>query len=204
MTQQKVAEEKLRFTCEMDELTRLPNRRSMKKHLQRAITAARKKGSQVGLMLMDVDGFKTINDTLGHAGGDALLQQLAAAFESLTQDGLFFARLGGDEFAAVVDVSRGDAEMHGIAQMIRCRAGRVFEHEKIALPYSLSIGGAIFPSHAQDAAELMKHADMAMYHVKANGRDGFHLFRDRKASRLVSPYFSEGQQEQYLAAFPGL
>ncbi len=159
-----------------DPLTDLPNRVLFQKHLVEALARRARKGDQLAVHFIDLDRFKTVNDTLGHPLGDALLREAAERLRSCVREGDTVARLGGDEFAVV---QTGLSDMGGATRL----AGRVVE--AMAAPFDLqghqvvigaSVGVAAAPSDGEDADELLKKADMALYRAKADGRGAFHFF----------------------------
>jgi diguanylate cyclase (GGDEF)-like protein len=171
-----------------DSLTGLPNRHSFLERVDREITRAGRRNQRLGVLFMDLDGFKNINDTLGHSAGDLVLQWAAerlregmragdllthAGDESANDE---LARLGGDEFTAVIlDIEHPrDALMvaNRVAQSMR----RPFVLEDRQITLTTSIGIAMYPEDGADAATLLKHADTALYHAKASGRDNAQLY----------------------------
>jgi diguanylate cyclase (GGDEF)-like protein len=149
-----------------DALTGLPNRSLLQDRLEQAIRAAARDGRAAAVLLIDLDGFKQVNDTLGHAHGDGVLQRVAAQLSETVRDVDTVARLGGDEFAVVlpdVDPEGGVSEVLGRLHMaldVPVAAGGLQLH------VSASIGVAVFPDHGQDAETLVRRADMAMYQAK--------------------------------------
>jgi diguanylate cyclase (GGDEF)-like protein len=152
----------------LDSLTGLPNRRLLADRLARAIESAHEDGTRVGLVLLDVDRFKDINDSLGHDRGDELLEQVAARLREVLRESDLVARLGGDEFAVLLPVvhSIGDAE--GLAHRVRGVFGAPFLLGDLALHVETSVGVACLPDHADDGTSLMRMADVAMYTAKAH------------------------------------
>ncbi|MGA7617494.1 MAG: EAL domain-containing protein [Thermoanaerobaculia bacterium] len=153
-----------------DVLTNLPNRILLVDRVEQAILVARRTGAPVALMIMDLDGFKEINDTLGHHAGDLLLQEVATRLRNEMSEADTVARLGGDEFAFVLPTA-GDASgaLRTGRRVIRALEDP-FELEGDECEIGGSIGVAIYPDHGRDAATLMRRADAAMYHAKRTGR----------------------------------
>jgi diguanylate cyclase (GGDEF)-like protein/PAS domain S-box-containing protein len=152
-----------------DALTELPNRVLLNDRLQMAIESARRDGSTIALMVMDLDRFKDINDTLGHAAGDVLLQEVAARISRTLRASDTVARLGGDEFALVLpDVSEEAACMaaNRLLQMVK----EPFLHVDHLIDVGASLGIAMYPQHGDDAATLLRRADVAMYAAKRGHR----------------------------------
>ncbi|WP_307802685.1 putative bifunctional diguanylate cyclase/phosphodiesterase [Cellulomonas dongxiuzhuiae] len=172
----------------LDSLTGLPNRRLLADRMQRAIEKAAHDDARVGLILLDIDRFKDINDTLGHDHGDELLQQVAERLRHALRDDDVVARLGGDEFAILLPDVRTVANAERLAQRVRGLFTRPFELSDIALHVETSIGVACLPDHAADASALMRTADIAMYAAKHH-RTGVSVYSpaadDSSPARLV-------------------
>ncbi|GIG40457.1 putative bifunctional diguanylate cyclase/phosphodiesterase [Cellulomonas phragmiteti] len=174
----------------LDSLTGLPNRRLLADQMQRAIDKVSHDdaGARVGLILLDIDRFKDINDTLGHDHGDELLQQVAERLRNALRDDDVVARLGGDEFAILLPDVRTVANAERLARRVRGLFGRPFELSDIALHVETSIGVACLPDHAADASALMRTADIAMYAAKHH-RAGVSVYSpsadDSSPARLV-------------------
>jgi diguanylate cyclase (GGDEF)-like protein len=151
-----------------DSLTGLPNRRLFDDRLQQAVANAERSGAAPAVLLIDLDRFKEINDTLGHAAGDALLRETAIRLVEVLRDGDTVARIGGDEFAVVLP----DAPLIGIHETAR-RLHRAIEtpveHDGVLLGVGASIGIAVAPQHGRTVAALLRHADSAMYQAKRAG-----------------------------------
>jgi diguanylate cyclase (GGDEF)-like protein len=159
----------------LDSLTGLPNRRLLAERMRRAIGQARSEGTRVGLVLLDIDRFKEINDTLGHDRGDELLEQVAERMRAALRDADLVARLGGDEFAILLpDVASVD-NARLLAERVRTLFDPPFELGELVLHVEPSIGVACLPDHAADASQLMRTADVAMYRAK-HGRTGVAVY----------------------------
>jgi len=171
ITEQKEAEEEIWRSANHDALTRLPNRNLFQSRLEAALTAAKQNGTCVSLLLIDLDDFKDINDTLGHDAGDALLQETARRLSAMVRSCDTVARIGGDEFAVLVvdPLKLENATRLGtlIAEMLR----QPFTYQKRSLVSRVSIGVAAYPDHDGTPAELVKDADIAMYQAKSQGRN---------------------------------
>ena len=158
-----------------DALTGLPNRVYFRQQLDAGLTRATKRGERVTILCLDLDGFKGINDTLGHPIGDALLVQVAAALTALCSDGVV-ARLGGDEFAIILD-DRGDGDRpRALAQNVLDALRRPVQVDGHLVTTGVSIGIAVGPVDGVDADLLLKHADLALYRAKQDGRGVFRFF----------------------------
>ncbi len=182
------AEKKIRQLAYFDTLTGLPNRQAFLEIVEREIARARLDGRTLGVLFMDLDGFKNINDSMGHGSGDLILQLVADRLRqalrptdvvsrpSSGESNLEFARLGGDEFTALIrDISRPEDALV-IAHRIRDLMRRPFPLDKREMAVTTSIGIALYPNDGQDALALLKHADTAMYHAKDRGRDNCQLY----------------------------
>jgi diguanylate cyclase (GGDEF)-like protein/PAS domain S-box-containing protein/excisionase family DNA binding protein len=165
ITERKQMEEALRHQALHDALTGLPNRTLLHDRLAQALGAARRERHPLALLLLDLNCFKEVNDTFGHAAGDRLLQQIAARLQDALQPADTVARLGGDEFA----VLRPGDDATGatlIVQKLLATLEAPVVVEGQALPSQASIGVALFPEHGDDAQTLLRHADVAMYSAK--------------------------------------
>ncbi|MCB2061146.1 MAG: EAL domain-containing protein, partial [Novosphingobium sp.] len=191
ITEQRKTAERLRIASECDFLTSLPNRRAFEAHLKKVTARARDNGRNVGLMLLDLDHFKHVNDTLGHLAGDHLLQVLAKRLQACVSDSGFVGRLGGDEFAVVLDDIQDETELIAAATQVLAKMEQPVTFIGRLIHGGLSIGCAMFPRDAENAQDLLKHADTALYDLKASGRGGIQMFNsvmmeaaERSASQL--------------------
>ena len=172
------AEERLEHQATHDSLTGLPNRELLRERLEAALADSRRGGAAVGLLLCDLDGFKDVNDSLGHAAGDAVLQQLAERLRATVGPGSTVARLGGDEFALCVVGPATELEVLGVADTVVALMHKPFQLPGLQVPLSTSIGVAVSPTHGRDAATMLRHADVAMYRAKSL-RSGWALYDAR-------------------------
>ncbi len=152
----------------LDSLTGLPNRRLLADRMRRGIQEARDDGTRVGLVLLDIDRFKEINDTLGHDRGDELLEQVAERLRHALRDEDVVARLGGDEFAILLPDVRTVANAERLARRVRDVFAAPFRLGGMELHVETSVGVACLPDHADDASSLMRTADVAMYTAKTH------------------------------------
>jgi diguanylate cyclase (GGDEF)-like protein len=159
----------------LDPLTGLPNRRLLQQRLQVALSQAQETGVQVGLLMLDVDRFKEINDTLGHDRGDQLLQQVAGRLQGIVRTTDTVARLGGDEFAILLTTVRSVDDGILFGQRVLEQFTDPYVIDGLTLHVDTSVGLAVLPDHADDAQTLLKHADIAMYVAKA-GRIGLSVY----------------------------
>jgi diguanylate cyclase (GGDEF)-like protein len=159
----------------LDPLTGLPNRRLLNERLENAVHDAARDGKHVGLLLLDIDRFKEINDSLGHDRGDQLLVQVADRLREIVRDTDTVARLGGDEFAILLKTVRGVDDAVMFAERVLQAFDEPFTVDEMVLHVETSIGLALFPDHADDVQSLLKLADVAMYIAKA-GRRGMSVY----------------------------
>ncbi|MCH2486638.1 MAG: EAL domain-containing protein [Erythrobacter sp.] len=164
VTDRSRAHKHLETLAHFDTLTGLPNRHALQTHMQDAIAAG-----ACALMLLDLDGFKHVNDTLGHSQGDALLTQVAARLRAAVDDAHFVARLGGDEFAVLVGECGDPGVLHELADAIRTALVQPIELCGQSVFVDASIGIALAPDSAFSAEELLGNADLALYAAKAQG-----------------------------------
>jgi diguanylate cyclase (GGDEF)-like protein len=154
-----------------DALTGLPNRTLFFKHVEQAVVGARRAGLVSAVMIVDLDRFKEINDTLGHHVGDVLLGQVGERLQSVVGAQASVARLGGDEFGVVLGNVLERAEVEGVAAKIVDALEQPFTIANMRLDVGASIGSALFPEHGEDADTLIQRADIAMYAAKAGSGD---------------------------------
>jgi diguanylate cyclase (GGDEF)-like protein/PAS domain S-box-containing protein len=171
ITDQKRAEQELRYLANYDTLTSLPNRTLLSERLSRAIVRARRQGTHIAVLFLDLDRFKDINDSLGHAAGDRILRATAARLLSTVGSEHTVARLGGDEFTVVLENLKTPEEAERIARdLLRSFEEPLEIDDRQDVSISPSIGISLYPDHAQVPTDLLKHADTAMYQAKAAGR----------------------------------
>jgi diguanylate cyclase (GGDEF)-like protein len=149
-----------------DALTGLANRRLFRDRVEQALLSAKRANEAFALMLLDLDRFKEINDTLGHQTGDAVLEELAIRLRGVSRASDTVARLGGDEFALVLEGARDGTSALFVAERIRRALDEPFAIEGLTLQLETSIGIAVFPEHGADAESLLRHADIALYASK--------------------------------------
>ncbi|EJC83403.1 PAS domain S-box/diguanylate cyclase (GGDEF) domain-containing protein [Rhizobium leguminosarum bv. trifolii WSM2297] len=183
VTELNVSRQKIHQMAFYDPLTSLPNRSLFNDRLRQMITSAGSRGQRAGVMLIDIDHFKAVNDTMGHPVGDDLLCQAAARLNASVRDFDTVARLGGDEFAILLpDISQGD-DLGRIAHSILDKFRERFLLDGQEVFISCSVGIALYPNDSADANDLVKYADSAMYLAKRSGRNGFRFYsKDLTAS----------------------
>jgi diguanylate cyclase (GGDEF)-like protein len=180
----KTSEEKIRYRANFDELTHLPNRSNFVEHLREAISRGRRSpGRQSALLFIDLDRFKTINDTLGHDFGDELIRQVAIRIRETIRETDIVSRLGGDEFTVLLIDMIDEIHASIIAKNILARLSEPFMLHGHEVYSGASIGITISPGDGDDAKTLLKNADMAMYEAKAGGRNTFRFFTPEMTAR---------------------
>lgn len=223
ITERKDSESKIFHLAYFDNLTGLPNRQSFMERLEGEIKRARYTGNKLAVLFLDLDGFKSINDTMGHNTGDIVLQWAAERLQSSTRPSDFvsrsnadqsevkLARLGGDEFTVVIpNLSRAEDALI-LAHRIRETMRRPFHLESRDVVLTASIGIALYPDDGADAETLLKHADTAMYHAKNEGRDNCQFYNINLTSQAEKRMHLENdlrnalqQNEFYLMYQPQL
>lgn len=173
ITERKKAEETIAYQAFHDLLTGLPNRVLFKDRLELAITQARRREQRVGVMFIDIDRFKLVNDTYGHPEGDQLLKGFAARARSCLRSGDTLARQGGDEFTVLLPDIGGSEDVTTIAGKMLAELKHPFAVGGHDFHATVSIGIAIFPEHGETPEDLVRHADIAMYQTKAQGKNGY-------------------------------
>jgi len=179
ITQQKRTEQELRYLANFDTLTNLPNRTLLSERLSRAIVRARRENNRVAVLFLDLDRFKDINDSLGHAAGDRILRSAAVRLQQTVGQHHTVARLGGDEFTVVLENLGTPEEADKIArEIIMAFEAPLIIDERQEVSISPSIGISLYPDHGQVPTELLKQSDTAMYQAKAAGRRTFVRYDD--------------------------
>ena len=170
------AEARLAHLAHHDTLTNLPNRLQFAEHLQRIVNKAERNRQQLAVLFIDLDRFKAVNDTLGHAVGDELLIEVARRLTGQLRGGDLVARLGGDEFVCILEEIQAPLDASRVAEkLIACIAAplSIQGHD---LGISASIGISLFPSDGMDGGNLLRAADTAMYQAKKHGRNTYHFY----------------------------
>ena len=163
------AEEQLRQAAVHDALTGLPNRNSLAARLEHAIVRVNRSGDRLALLFIDLDRFKKVNDTLGHAAGDEVLRQAAGRIRACVREVDTVARLGGDEFVVLLETDVRPDTPGIIGERIRDAFGSPFDWKGTEVNCGASVGVSLYPDHARDPAALLASADEAMYRVKHAG-----------------------------------
>jgi diguanylate cyclase (GGDEF)-like protein/PAS domain S-box-containing protein len=192
ITERKIAEETINFQAYHDLLTKLPNRALLRDRLSLAISQAKRDDDMLAVMFLDLDRFKNINDTLGHIVGDELLQQVSARLKSCIREGDTLARFGGDEFTLLLPkISKVNEDISRVAEKIINELKAPFHIDGNELYVSTSIGISIYPRDGTNIDSLIKYADIAMYHVKDQGKNGYQFYNNE----MTTPYFQNLSME---------
>ena len=174
----KAAEEKIYKLAHIDSLTGLLNRNSLEDRLQQSILMCKRNSTPLALLFLDMDRFKTINDTMGHHVGDALLIEVAKRLQNNLRESDIIARIGGDEFIIVMPDFGHLENLQTKTTLLIEKLSKPYLFENNKLMSTPSIGISLYPEDADKSTDLMKNADTAMYYVKENGRNNFHFFTE--------------------------
>jgi len=176
ITESKQMEDKIKHMAYHDSLTGLPNRKLFSDRLSIALAQARRNQEILGIVMLDLDNFKDVNDTLGHDGGDLLLQEVARRIKAALREGDTVARFGGDEFVLIIPDLKGKENALQVVKKIADSLSNPFFIDTHQLLVTASIGIAVYPDDGTEETILLKNADKAMYEVKQMGRDGCRLY----------------------------
>jgi diguanylate cyclase (GGDEF)-like protein/PAS domain S-box-containing protein len=185
ISDRKRAEEQIEFHAYHDVLTNLPNRKLFMDRLSQALTRCRRYGKSLAVMFIDLDHFKTINDTLGHNAGDQLLLEMSLRLRGCIRDDDTVARLGGDEFTIILSELRHPEDAANVAEKILESVEQPLTIADTPIEVSASIGIALYPVDGHDAEALLRNADSAMYRAKEAGRNTYQLCTDEMKRRAV-------------------
>jgi diguanylate cyclase (GGDEF)-like protein/PAS domain S-box-containing protein len=183
VTESKLAQERLTQLAQYDTLTGLPNRNLLRDRLTQAIARAKRDDSLIGLLVLDLDLFKEINDTLGHDAGDKVLCELGRRMRAALRDTDTLARLGGDEFVVIVESAHHLQQIEEVAHKVQSALLLPIVLEGRELFVTTSIGIAAYPSAAEDIESLLKNADIAMYRAKHAGRNAIVVYSHESHSK---------------------
>jgi diguanylate cyclase (GGDEF)-like protein/PAS domain S-box-containing protein len=176
VTERKRSEEEARFLAHHDTLTGLPNRRLLDDRLRQAVYLAQRRDSKVAVMLLDLDGFKEVNDSLGHRAGDAVLREVAQRLSGCMRKSDTLARHGGDEFVIVIPDLTLEADCQIIAEKILRELEPEFRVDGRGFRIGASIGVSLYPADAGDGEALLRNADVAMYRAKSLGGNNYRFY----------------------------
>jgi len=181
-----------------DPLTQLPNRLLLESLLKQAIARSRRSGQKIALLLLDLDHFKRINDTLGHGPGDALLQAVAGRLASCLRAGDTLGRLGGDEFVVLLEGWRRNEQVARVARKLQeaLTPGLKLDEQEVFV--TVSIGISLFPKDGEDGQTLLKNADIALYRAKARGRNEFCFYTAEMTARAIEQLAMENDLRRSL------
>jgi len=200
------AEQQLEHLAYTDTVTDLPNRRRTYEALDTEIGKRRQDGGRLGLLLLDLDNFKIVNDTAGHAAGDRLLRQVASVLRATVRPSDHIGRIGGDEFAVIVSPLEQPGDLEALAQRIIEGLRQPLQVEGVDVRATASVGASTFPQDAGTMGELLSNADTALYRAKGKGRDNVAVFeramllatqRRARLERDLRRHLAEGLLELY-------
>ncbi|AWN49987.1 diguanylate cyclase [Methylobacterium terrae] len=195
----RAAESRAHDLARLDPLTGLPNRLQLREHLDAALGRLQRTGEGCAVLLVDLDRFKPVNDTLGHPVGDALLHKVADRLRSMVRAGDTVARIGGDEFVVLQAGVSAPDEAQALARRVVDLVGRTYMIEGQLLSIGASVGVALAPADGYDADRLLKNADLALYRAKLDGRGTFRFFEPAMDARMQARRRLELDMRQALA-----
>jgi diguanylate cyclase (GGDEF)-like protein/PAS domain S-box-containing protein len=184
ITGRKNNEQKLRYLAQRDPLTGLPNRALYQERLSEALDEAKKKNTKVAIIFIDLDNFKTINDTMGHPVGDVVLQKVADRLTSNTNAQDTVARLSGDEFTVILRDINSDTAARVASRLLDALSRPMLISNK-EVHTSGSIGVSIYPENGSTISELMQNVDTAAYHAKKNGRNSYQFYTENLSTQAI-------------------
>lgn len=198
ITERKKAEEEVQHLAHYDPLTGQPNRFLLQERLQHALAQAQREENKVGVLFVDLDRFKWVNDTLGHACGDQLLQKVAQKMQNCVRQGDTVARFGGDEFVVILYGFSSDNEPPHFAQRFLETLSQPVTLEGVEVFNSASIGIAIYPMDGKDVETLLRNADTAMYSAKEHGRNTYQFYSSEMNERVLAKLGMEVRMRRAL------
>jgi diguanylate cyclase (GGDEF)-like protein/PAS domain S-box-containing protein len=184
VTAQIAAEQRAHYLALHDPMTELPNRELLWQRLEQALAGVRRRDGTTAVLMLDLDRFKSVNDTLGHAAGDRLLKLCSRRLQACVRETDTVARLGGDEFALIQVGVEGAAEAQALCSRLLAALVEPFELDGHEIVVTASIGVALAPSDAEEPGRLLQYADVALYRAKAEGRNTFRFFEPEMDGRL--------------------
>lgn len=180
ITELNQSEEKLKIVAHYDEITQLPNRVLCRQEIENRISHALFNNIKFAILYIDLDNFKSINDTQGHLVGDDFLSEMSQKLSTFNAEGMFLARLGGDEFVIITDYGYGEEEVSNnaitLAKQLVLSTHIKKSYPNITIDVSTSIGIALYPNHGNNFTSLLSSADKAMYQVKNTGRNNYAMY----------------------------
>jgi diguanylate cyclase (GGDEF)-like protein/PAS domain S-box-containing protein len=194
----KQAERNLQFVASHDALTGLFNRSMFSQRLQQALAQAQRHDRALAVLFIDLDGFKHINDTLGHDAGDVLLADLAVRLRECMREGDTLGRMGGDEFVVLIEGYKEDVQLMEVARKVLDTVSQPFLLRDGRYSVTASIGISAYPQDGHDTTELLKNADIAMYRAKQQGKNNFRFHSPEMNTHLVERISMEGALRRAL------
>ena len=198
ITARKQAQAREAFIALHDPLTQLPNRHFLMEQLSQVLTLARRRQSHVAVLFVNLDHFKTVNDSLGHHAGDQLLRDVAARLRQGVRDADVVARLGGDEFVVVLTDLQSPDDAARVADKLLAAMHEVFTVDQLPLNVSPSMGISVFPEHGATGDTLLRCADAAMHHAKESGRGNRRLYEPGMDTSAMDVLRQERQLRQAI------
>jgi diguanylate cyclase (GGDEF)-like protein len=199
ITGRKEAEARIHHMALHDALTGLPNRALLKDRLAQSIALACRTHDQVAVLMLDLDRFKNVNDSLGHFAGDRLLESVSKRLGCCLRESDIVARLGGDEFVVGLPVVANDEEVESVAQKIMTSLAEPFDIEGHEVRIGVSIGIALHPADGEDPDMLLQAADVAMYEAKKRGRGIYTFFKPAIPTRFTPPVEVEESSQSSMS-----
>jgi diguanylate cyclase (GGDEF)-like protein/PAS domain S-box-containing protein len=197
-SQSRTMTEKMSYMAHHDVLTGLPNRVLLTEHLSRAIDLAQRHRKQLALLFLDLDHFKVINDSLGHAIGDRLLQSVAERLTACVRTSDTVCRQGGDEFVILLAEIEQPQDAARVAEKVHAALGVMHAIDEHELPTALSIGISVYPNDGDNVDDLMRSADTAMFHAKTSGRNSYQFFTAEMNRRAIDRQLIESRLRRAL------
>ncbi|MBZ0157662.1 MAG: EAL domain-containing protein [Alphaproteobacteria bacterium] len=198
ISERKKMEERIKHQASHDFLTGLPNRMLFMEHLAMALAKARRERTLLAIMFIDLDRFKNINDSLGHAAGDQLLKDVAVHLRECLREEDTVARIGGDEYTVLLSSIARAEDIAGVARKILSLFERPYSVESHTFHISASIGISTYPDDSEYAETLLKNADIAMYYAKEQGRNNFQFYNPSMNVRTLERMILENRLRQTL------
>lgn len=198
ISERKAAQDRIEHLAHHDPLTGLPNRVLLSDRFAQALAHADRTGARIAMLFLDLDRLKTINDSLGHAVGDKLLQTLVGRLLECVRETDTVSRQGGDEFVMLIADVPGPESVADIAQKILAHVGREFQVEGLTLTGSFSIGISLYPDDGEDFETLLRKADTAMYHAKEAGRNTYRFFTEQMNVNALERLLMQNSMRQGL------
>jgi len=188
ITEQKMIEKKMEHMAHHDALTGLPNRTLAKERAEQVMTHAKRSKSQAAFLFIDLDGFKAINDSLGHSAGDTMLKTIAARLKECVRESDIISRQGGDEFLLILSDIKDENVIASTTQKILSALEKSFEINDHILSISGSIGISLYPDHGDNFELLLKSADTAMYKAKETGKNGYYFYTHQMTHNIIGQF----------------